>query len=323
MTHCPKILPQAVFAQPVSAMVKCRPSSEQTDCHHFAVKQWARGRLWSCMIILGSPEVPDEKYMRNGSSQVVSRRSKPSGAARTPCVEVDPAVALGRGAADAALAGEGRAIAQARGLLAGELPAARAVHEHLGLERGALGLDVVADLGGVARRGADDGLALRAVDAVEHVMLLEHEGRRHRDGAELHERGDDNPELVVAPEDDEDLVPLADALGLEEVGALVAPALDVAEREEVLLALGVRPGERRASGLVHADVVDDVVGEVEVGGGVGLELDEMALGVVGLVDVALMDVPHGRYLVGSGDQAAARRNGAGRGAVLPRRWASR
>ena len=123
-------------------------------------------------------------------------------------------------------------------------------------------------------------------------MFLEHERGGNHDRAELVERGGDEPELVVAPQDDHDHVSAADALAFQEVGRLVGPALHVGEREDVLFAFGVAPYHGAAVGIVFGYVVDDIVAEVErIGAGdrEGFKLIEV---VVRFGNVAEVDVSH-------------------------------
>ena len=213
-------------------------------------------------------------------------------------VEVDPACALRRGRAHAVRTREHRAHERARRDVPGAVgtlrreAAARAVHEDERLHRGAGGRHVVDDVGDLPHRRGDDGLDGGAVEAVLEVVLLQHEGSRHHDGAELGERSGHEPELVVAAQDDHDHVAAADALRGEEVRRLVGPAFHVGEGEYVLLALGVAPHHGAAVGVSRGDVVDDVVAEVERFGAVDLELREKPVAVVLLGDVAQIDVPH-------------------------------
>ena len=123
-------------------------------------------------------------------------------------------------------------------------------------------------------------------------MLLEHERRGHHDRAELGQRGGDEPELVVAAQDDHDHVAPADALSGEEVRGLVRPALHLAEREEVLLPFGIAPHHGAAVGIIHGDVVDDVVAEIEILRAVDLEGFELAVCSVAFLDEAQIDVSH-------------------------------
>ena len=215
------------------------------------------------------------------------------------CVEVDPARPLHRRPADAVGTRELRAARLAR--RAGQRPvvvarreaAAGAVHQDLDLERRAPVADGVAHVRDVADRGRDDRLDARLVDPVRQVVLLEHEGRRHHDRPQLVQGGGNEPELVVAPQDHEHAVSPADAAAGQKVRGLVAPELHVREGEGVLLALGVAPHHRAALRVVESDVVDHVVGEVEIVGIARLELREHAVGVVGLGAVLLMEVAHG------------------------------
>ena len=97
----------------------------------------------------------------------------------------------------------------------------------------------------------------------------------------------------MAAQHDKDVIAALDALIDQEVRRLVGPALHVREREDVLLALGIAPNHRAAVGVVHRDVVDDVVAEVEVVGIMDAERLELPIGSVGLVNVAQIDIPHG------------------------------
>ena len=180
----------------------------------------------------------------------------------------------------------------------GREAAARAVHEDAALKRGARVGHAVAHLGDVAERCGDDGLDGRAVQAVFQVVFLEHEGGGNHDGAQLRQRGGHEPELVVAPQDDHDHVAAADALLGQEVRGLVRPALHIGEREHVVLALGVAPHHGAAVGVVHGDVVDHVVAEVEACRTAHLERGKHAVLVVGLVHVAEVDVSHNGVFLG-------------------------
>ena len=181
-------------------------------------------------------------------------------------VEVDPALALARQLADVLGAREpGVALdGMARLVNLVREASAAAVHDDLHVQVGALGCHRVHHVGDRAGVGADDRLDRGCLQAVEHVVLAEHEGCRDHDRADLVQRQAREPELVVAPEHHEHHVALADPLVCQEVRALVAPELHLAEGEDVLLALGVAPLHGGAVGLVLGDVVDDVVGPVEV-----------------------------------------------------------
>ena len=191
----------------------------------------------------------------------------------------------------------------------GREAAACAVHQHLHLERGARVGHVVHHVGDVAERCGDDRLDGRAVQAVLQVVLLEHEGGRHHDRAELRERRGHEPELVVAAQDDHDVVAAADAGVRQVVRGLVRPLLHVGEREHVLLALGVAPHHGATVGVGKRDVVDHVVAEVEALGAFDGEIGQQAFLVVGLFDEAEVDVSHGCSLPWRqcGGQPAARR----------------
>ena len=159
--------------------------------------------------------------------------------------------------------------------------------------RGAFIDNVVRDLGDFPNRGADDGGDGGTVQTILQVVLLQHEGSGDHDRADFGQRRRDEPELVVAAQDDKDVITAPDTLIDQEVCRLVGPALHIGERENVLLALGVAPNHRTAVGVVHRDVIDDVVAEVEIVGIVNAERFELSIGSVGLVNVAQIDIPHG------------------------------
>ena len=108
-------------------------------------------------------------------------------------------------------------------------------------------------------------------------MLAEHEGRRDENRPDLVERQRGEPELVVAAQDHEHHVALANALVGEEVRGLVGPVLHVAEGEHVLLALGVAPLHGGSVGFGLGDVVDDVVCPVELLGIVQGDVADLAV----------------------------------------------
>ena len=151
-------------------------------------------------------------------------------------------------------------------------------------------IDLVRD--GADRIG-DDGGEVSSLDAVRDVVRLEHEGRRDNHGANLAERQRHDPERVVATHDDHDAVPALDSLRKEEVSRLVGPPRDVREAQVMLLALGIAPNHGHALRLDAANLVDDVVGVVEMIAAAGAEGSQVALGVKRLDAVALVNVEHG------------------------------
>jgi hypothetical protein len=218
-------------------------------------------------------------------------------------VEVAPARALGRGRADALGPRERRACQLALadepgtvGILSREARAGR-VHQDERLHAGALPCHGVHHIGDVAGTRAHHGLDVGALEAVRQIVLLQHEGSRHCHRAQLRQGQHGEPELIVAPQNDHDEVAATDAALREEVGRLVRPVLHVGEGEDVLLAFGVTPHHGGAVGVGQGDVVHHVVGEVEVGGHVHVELGEQAVVVVGLGDVTFVDMSHDRFLV--------------------------
>ena len=227
--------------------------------------------------------------MRRDALEPIARRADAG-------VVVDPAGARAGGGEDAVGTRERRARERGvvrRPLRAGDIVLG-AVHEEE--HRALCGIQLrhrrIDDAGDGAHGGGEDGLHACGLDAVDHVVLLEHErgGDDHR--ADLVERERAHPERVVAAQDDQDLVALADALRQEVVGRLVGEAREIGEGEVVLLALGVAPEHGEALGLRGADLVDDVVGEVEVCGDVDAEAGEIAGGVEGLGAVASVYVEH-------------------------------
>ena len=97
----------------------------------------------------------------------------------------------------------------------------------------------------------------------------------------------------MAAQHDKNVIAALDTLINQEVRRFVGPALHVGEGEDMLLAFGVAPDHRATVGVVHRDVVDDVVAEVEVVGIVDAERLKLPIGSVGLVNVAQIDIPHG------------------------------
>ena len=213
-------------------------------------------------------------------------------------VEVGPALALDGCRTNALFAGKRRTDGACNSdevtlIVVFRRAAARAVHENARGDRGAFIDNVVRDLGDFPDRGADDGGDGGTVQAILQVVLLQHEGSGDHDRADLCQRRRDEPELVVAAQHDKDVITALDALIDQEVCRLVGPALHIGEREDMLLAFRVAPDHRTAVGVVHRDVVDDVVAEVEVAGIVNAERFELSIGSVGLVNVAQIDIPHG------------------------------
>ena len=211
-------------------------------------------------------------------------------------IEVLPALAGHGGGAYALGAGQcrpDRLVGQEPALLVTRgQTASGTVHEDAGLKGGALLADVFDDTGDVAHRCGDDRLDRGGVQAVGQVVLLEHEGRGDHHGTKLRQGQSHEPELVVAAQDDHHHIALADAEGGQVVGRLVRPTLHVAEGEEVLLPLRVAPDHGAAVGLGLCDVVNDVVGEIEGVGIMQLDGRQGTVGVIGLLGIAKVDVPH-------------------------------
>lgn len=76
-------MPQAAFIQPVSAIVKWSPSGS-TQYQFFAVSMCPRGYAKSWRTILGSPAVPDVKYISMVSVDLLGTLAHSPEAASTP-----------------------------------------------------------------------------------------------------------------------------------------------------------------------------------------------------------------------------------------------
>ena len=114
------------------------------------------------------------------------------------------------------------------------------------------------------------------------------------------ERHADEPELVAVLEDQHDEVALPYALGRQVVAGLVAEPLDVGERELPAFTVLVLPYHSEPLRIVHGDVVDYVVTEVEIVGAVDVKMLEETVLVERLPNVPQVDVPHGHSRVYSG-----------------------
>ena len=179
-------------------------------------------------------------------------------------VEVHPALAVGGQFAHVVRAAEvGVARACAGRALLGK-SAATAVDQDLQLQVGALVRHVVHNVRHGTLVRADNCLDGGGLQAVQHVVVAQHEGCRHHNGANLVQCHAHKPELVVAAQHHKNHVTLANALVSQEVGRLVRPILYVREGEDVLLALGVGPHHGRAVRVVNGNVIHHVVGPVKV-----------------------------------------------------------
>ena len=123
-------------------------------------------------------------------------------------------------------------------------------------------------------------------------MLLEHERGGHHDAPELCKRRCNEPELVMATQDDHNEITAADAVRCEHVRRLVRPAFHVGECEYVLLAFRIAPDHGTAIGVVDGDIVDDVVAEVEIVGVFHGKREEASVGIIGFPCVFLVEVSH-------------------------------
>lgn len=98
----------------------------------------------------------------------------------------------------------------------------------------------------------------------------------HADRAELVEREDGEPELIVPFQHQQDHVALFDAVVGEHLGAFVGIELHLAEGEHPLLPRHVAPDHGAAVRLEAGDLVHHVVGKVEVVGDHRLKVVEHA-----------------------------------------------
>ena len=166
--------------------------------------------------------------------------------------------------------------------------------------------------GAVAVAGADNGLDLSGFEAVFVVVADEQARRGDGDGAELVQREDGQPELVVALEHEHHAVAPRDAERGEIIGRAVGEGGDLSEREVALLLVVGKPEHRALVGTFARERVYDVVAEVEILRRQQLDAGQAAVFVDFLADEVVVDQAgvflgrrlrvcrgrHGRRLVG-------------------------
>ncbi len=136
-------------------------------------------------------------------------------------------------------------------------------HDHQVLQGGSLRKRALhlADHIGIIH--ADDGLHLRAVHAVDHILRGQLQGCRDDDGAQLRQGHCHHPVFPSTAQDGHDHITLADAHPLEGIGCLVGEARDVRECERALLARIVHPEQCALLRFDPGPFVHHVVAEVE------------------------------------------------------------
>ena len=140
------------------------------------------------------------------------------------------------------------------------------------LERGGVGQcirDVAEDL---RFTGADDGLNVGRIGAIDDVFLRQQVSGRDSHRAELMQRNDGEPELVASLEDEHHFVAAANAERLEIGGGTIRSLLDLCKSEVDVLALIVRPAEGASRRLLFGPSIDDVVSVVKVLGYADMEI---------------------------------------------------
>ena len=213
-------------------------------------------------------------------------------------VEVMPALALNSGSTNALFARKNRANKlvfwkdPVAIFVLGAQTTSSAVHQEEVLNGRAFCNDVVNDLGDVTYRGANDCLDGCAVQAINKVMLLQHERRRNHDSAKFGQGSSHKPELIVTAKDYHNVIALGDAMFCEVISGFVGPLLHVRESEDVLFSFGTAPYHSTTVGIVYRDVINDVVTEIEVCRDVYFEVAKHAFTIVCLFDIPFMQVSH-------------------------------
>ena len=152
------------------------------------------------------------------------------------------------------------------------------------------GITFIELLGAVAVVGGDHhGLHVHGLDAVVNVGSHEGMGRGDGHGAQLVERHDDVPVLIVSLEHEHHMVALADAVGAEDVGRLVAEPGHLGKGEEPLPLLLVAPDHANLLRLLLGQGVHHVIAEVEVFRRLDGKFREYAVFVVCLFDKLLIE----------------------------------
>ena len=140
------------------------------------------------------------------------------------------------------------------------------------LERGGVGQcvrDVAEDL---RLTGADDGLNVGRIGAIDDVFLRQQMGGRDSHRAELMQRNDGEPELVASLKDQHHFVAAAYAERLEIGGGTIRSLLDLCKCEVDVFAVIVRPAEGASRRLLCGPSIDDVVSVVKVLGYADMEI---------------------------------------------------
>lgn len=137
--------------------------------------------------------------------------------------------------------------------------------------------------------GADNGLDLSGFEAVFVVVADEQARRGDGDGAELVQREDGQPELVVALEHEHHAVAPRDAERGEIIGRAVGEGGDLSEREVALLLVVGKPEHRALVGTFARERVYDVVAEVEILRRQQLDAGQAAVFVDFLADEVVVD----------------------------------
>ena len=141
--------------------------------------------------------------------------------------------------------------------------------------------------GDVAVRGADDGGGAGGLEAVLEIVGEKLVRRGDRDGAQLVQAQDGEPELIVPLEHQHDPVALPDAEGGEVVCRLGRGVLDVLEGEAPLRKVIGDMEHGELLGRLAGDLVDDIEGEVEAVLILEMQVSETAFGVLGRLDELL------------------------------------
>ena len=165
-----------------------------------------------------------------------------------------------------------------------------AADDKLGVDPVILPARLVDILGDVALARADAGGDASRLEAVNEVVGGQQVGGGHADRAELVEREDGEPELIVPFQHQQDHVALFDAVVGEHLGAFVGIELHLAEGEHPLLPRHVAPDHGAAVRLEAGDLVHHVVGKVEVIGDHRLKVVEHAVFVKALLAEALIKI---------------------------------
>ena len=151
-------------------------------------------------------------------------------------------------------------------------------------------LDDPCDIADIRR---DNGFDRSTVQAIFEVMFLEHERCRNHNCPQLCKGERRKPELVVTAQDYHDEIAAPDADIRQEVSGFIRPCFHVGKREYMFLAFRIAPNHRSPFWIVHRDIIDDIVCEVEV---IGV-MDRIGLKhtcfVVSFINVALVYVSHG------------------------------